>query len=287
MGFGRQFEKRVYGGSILPLVGIYDVFSARLAARQFDGVFCSGFGYSASAYGLPDVGYLTWRDTCDFGMRIRHILPKTHILMDVDDGFGDENIASTLIRNLETIGVSAVMLEDQKRPRRCGHYEGKQILPPEEYAVKLKRVLSERNDIFVIARTDATEETDARRRAAYYAELGADGIMMEAIKDLGVIHDISRQVSCPIMVNQIHGGKSPNWSLDELEDAGVSIVIYSTPCLFSAQYAIENYLTSLRLSQRLPDEGSVKISECTDLLNGLAGPVAAPAQVPAVPAPGY
>jgi 2-methylisocitrate lyase-like PEP mutase family enzyme len=220
-------------------------------------------------------------------MRIRHILPETHILMDVDDGFGDENIASTLIRNLETIGVPAVMLEDQKRPRRCGHYEGKQLLPSEEYAVKLKRVLSERNDIFVIARTDATEVTDACRRATYYAELGADGIMMEAIKDLGVIHDISRQVSCPIMVNQIHGGKSPNWSLDELEDAGVSIVIYSTPCLFSAQYAIENYLTSLRLSQRLPDEGSVKISECTDLLNGLAGPMAAPAQVPAVPAPGY
>jgi len=141
-------------------------------------VFCSGYSYSASAYGLPDVGYVNWHDITEFATKIRHALPNTHVLVDVDDGFGDEVVAANTIRNLESNGLSAVMMEDQKRPRRCGHFEGKIILPIEEYLVKLSRVIETRSSIFVIARTDASDQGEAIERAIAYAEAGADGVMV-------------------------------------------------------------------------------------------------------------
>jgi 2-methylisocitrate lyase-like PEP mutase family enzyme len=134
---GKIFQRRVTNGKILPLVGIYDAFSAKLVAQRFEGVFCSGFGFSASNYGLPDVGYVGWREISDFALRVRPLLPHHHLLVDIDDGFGDPTICKSVVERMESIGVSAVMFEDQKRPRRCGHYEGKEILPVEAYLEKL------------------------------------------------------------------------------------------------------------------------------------------------------
>jgi 2-methylisocitrate lyase-like PEP mutase family enzyme len=265
---GREFRNRIATGKILPFIGIYDVFSAEIAAQRFDGVFCSGFSYAASAYGLPDIGFVNWRDITDFSTRIRHVLPDTHILVDIDDGFGDEVVAASVVANLELNGLSAVMMEDQKRPRRCGHFEGKEILPIDEYLGKLERVLEARESIFVIARTDAIGAHEALDRAFKYAEAGADGVMVEAVRDLFTVRQLASNVKCPIMVNQLHGGKSPNWTLDEMEQAGVSIVIYSTPCLFAAQYAIEKYLDSMVGTRTLPPENTVTMEENNKLLYG-------------------
>lgn len=135
---GQEFRKRISTGKILPLIGIYDVFSAKIAAAQFEGVFCSGFSYAASAYGLPDIGFVNWRDITDFSMKIRHVIPDTHILVDIDDGFGDQVVASSVVRSLELNGLSAVMMEDQKRPRKCGHFEGKELISMGEYLIKVK-----------------------------------------------------------------------------------------------------------------------------------------------------
>jgi 2-methylisocitrate lyase-like PEP mutase family enzyme len=186
----------------------------------------------------------------------------------VDDGFGDEVVASNTIRILESNGLSAVMMEDQKRPRRCGHFEGKQILPQSEYLTKLSTVLDTRSSIFVIARTDASDPSEGIERAVSYAEAGADGVMVEAIKDLETIARLRSQVKVPIMVNQLHGGKSPNWRFDELEDAGASIVIYSTPCLFAAQYGIERYLDMMLETKRLPSQFTASMDDCANVLNG-------------------
>src|SRR5262245_12292953 len=142
---GDAFRMRLERQGLLCLIGVYDVFSARIAAERFEGVFCSGYSYAASAYGLPDVGYVNWRDIADFSTRIRHVLPGTHILVDVDDGFGDDIVSSNTVRILESNGLSAVMMEDQKRPRRCGHFEGKEVLPVPEYLTKLTRVLADRS----------------------------------------------------------------------------------------------------------------------------------------------
>jgi 2-methylisocitrate lyase-like PEP mutase family enzyme len=267
---GDTFRRRLQSEKLLCLIGVYDVFSARIAAQRFEGVFCSGYSYAASAYGLPDVGYVNWRDIADFSTKIRHVLPSTHILVDVDDGFGDEVVASNTVRILELNGLSAVMMEDQKRPRRCGHFEGKEILPLPEYLTKLSRVIASRKGIFVIARTDATDPSEGLDRAAAYAEAGADGVMVEAIRNLETLEKLRSYVSVPIMVNQLHGGKSPNWRFDELEDAGASILICSTPCLFAAQYGMERYLDRMLEENRLPAQNTATMAECARVLDGTA-----------------
>jgi 2-methylisocitrate lyase-like PEP mutase family enzyme len=265
---GVQFRRRIQHNKVLPLIGVYDVFSAQIAAKRFEGVFCSGYSFAASAYGLPDVGYVNWRDIADFSTKIRHALPNSHILVDIDDGFGDEVVASNTVRVLESNGLSAVMMEDQKRPRRCGHFEGKEILPVNEYLTKLSKVIATRRSLFVIARTDASDPSEGIERAVSYAEAGADGVMVEAVRNLETISRLRSYVKVPIMVNQLHGGKSPNWRFDELEGAGASIVIYSTPCLFAAQYGIEHYLDKMLEIQRLPSENTATMADCARVLNG-------------------
>lgn len=264
---GNCFRERIRTGTILPLCGIYDAFSALVAAKRFEGVFCSGFGFAASQYGLPDIGYVNWRDINDFACRVRHVLPNTHLLVDVDDGFGEEVISANTISQLEASGISAVMIEDQKRPRRCGHFEGKQVLPIGQFSMKLKTALAARKSLFVIARTDATDMEDGLRRAIRYVEDGADGIMVEAVRDLNFVREVVNRTRAPVMVNQLHGGKSPNWTLKEMQEAGVAIVIYSTPCLFAAQYGIEKYLDQLIATGVLPHENTSSMHDCVATLH--------------------
>jgi 2-methylisocitrate lyase-like PEP mutase family enzyme len=138
---------------ITPFIGVYDVFSASLAARQFDALFVSGFGFAASHYGLPDIGFISWPEILNFVQRIRSIVPGHHLLVDIDDGYCDTEVACHVARSLEKLGASGIVLEDQARPRSCGHTDGKQILPLENYLAKLKSVLTARRDLFVVART--------------------------------------------------------------------------------------------------------------------------------------
>lgn len=263
---GASFKERVSESKILPLVGVHDIFSATIAAKHFEGVFCSGLSYAASSYGKPDVGFVNWRDMIDFSTRLRAIMPEKHILVDIDDGFGDENVCSSTVKELDLHNLSAVMLEDQSRPRRCGHYDGKVLISIDEYIIKLKSALHNRKSLFIIARTDETDYKKGIERVTRYEEAGADAVMVEAVKNIDEIKEISKNISIPIMVNQIHGGKSPNFSLNELEDAGVSIVIYSSPTLFAAQYGIENYLIKLKKYQKLHDEGTSSFEEFNDLI---------------------
>jgi 2-methylisocitrate lyase-like PEP mutase family enzyme len=114
---------------VVPFVGVYDLFSASLAADRFGALFLSGFGLAASTFGLPDVGFIGWGDLTTTTSRLRALLPDHHLLVDIDDGFGDAMVASHVARTLERCGASGVVLEDQARPRRCGHLDGKKLLP--------------------------------------------------------------------------------------------------------------------------------------------------------------
>ncbi|MAJ91708.1 MAG: carboxyvinyl-carboxyphosphonate phosphorylmutase [Legionellales bacterium] len=261
-----DFKKILKKKQFFPLIGVYDVFSALIASRYFEGVFVSGYSFSASSYGLPDVGFVNWRDIVDISNRIRNVLPETPMLVDIDDGFGDETVAVNTIKLLENNSCSAVMLEDQKRPRRCGHFDGKLILPIDEYLVKLNAVLDIRTNIFVLARTDAPDPEEGIERAIAFSEAGADAVMVEAVNSLEYIQRLVDRVNCPVVVNQLHGGKSPDWSFQELTDAGVSIGIYSTPCLYAAQFGIESYLKDMLESSGLPAKGTVNMEECNRVL---------------------
>ncbi len=161
------------------------------------------------------------------------------------------------------------MLEDQKRPRKCGHFDGKQIMELDDFLEKLHRVLEVRTDIFVVARTDASDPDDIARRVTAFSEAGADAILVDGVKDLEVVKQLSASVPQPFTFNQIAGGKSPPCTLSDLKEHDVSLVIYSTPCLFSAQKAIDDTMRSLKGRDGLiapAHHGGIGVKECTSVL---------------------
>jgi 2-methylisocitrate lyase-like PEP mutase family enzyme len=245
--YGHQLRERVSQGKILPTIGIFDAFSASIATQYFDAVFCSGYGFAASHYGLPDEGYITWTDMVEYVGRIRHILPNSHVIVDIDDGYGDPNIAANVVRRLERAGASGIILEDQRRPKRCGHLPGKEILPLPEYLERLDRVLNTKGNLFVVGRTDAEDFSEGLDRAAAFVESGVDAVMVEGLKKLEDVAAVKKVIGekASLLVNLIQGGKTPEVSLSKLSELGANIVIYSTPCLYPAQQAIENEMQRL------------------------------------------
>jgi 2-methylisocitrate lyase-like PEP mutase family enzyme len=264
---GTRLRQDVLTDSVTPLIGVFDMFSASVAARHYDGLFVSGFGFAASHYGLPDIGFIAWPDMVGFVQRLRLAFPRHHLLVDIDDGYVDPEVACHVIEHLEAIGASGVIIEDQKRPRRCGHVDGKQILPLGEYLEKLEMVLETRDELVVVARTDATDETEILRRAEALAATDADVILVDGVRSAAWIRKVQAVAGGkPLLFNQIAGGKSPRFSLSDLDDLGVRVAIYSTPCLFAAQSAIDEALTRLKEDDgRLPG-GSVGVAGCLELL---------------------
>ncbi|TQJ56484.1 isocitrate lyase/PEP mutase family protein [Streptomyces sp. NBC_00080] len=271
MTYGNKLRERIADPGTTPLIGVYDMYSASIAAEHYDGMFVSGFGFAASHYGLPDIGFIAWPDMVAFVQRLRGAFPQQHLLVDIDDGYVDPEVACHVVEGLERIGASGVILEDQKRPRRCGHADGKQVLPLNEYLAKLEMVLATRRDLVVVARTDATDEHDILRRAATLAATDADVILVDGVRTVEWIRRIRDVVgNKPLLFNQIAGGKSPRLSLSELSDLGVNIAIYSTPCLFAAHAAMDSALTDLkRADGRLPEvdaAGGIGVRASTELL---------------------
>lgn len=263
---GSRLRAAVLERDIMPFIGTYDVFSAALAGQHFDSLFISGFGFAASHYGLPDIGFITWSEIVYYVQRIRTVLPSHHILVDIDDGYCDPEVACHAVSILEASGASGVVLEDQKRPRRCGHFDGKQIMELNEYISKLKQVLATRHDLFVVARTDSSDIADIERRVLAFAEAGADAVLVDGLKSLDTVRQLSGKVNRPFCFNQIAGGKSPPCTLTELKQAGARLVIYSTPCLFAAQAAIEDALAALKRADGSLANSRIGVRECTLVL---------------------
>jgi 2-methylisocitrate lyase-like PEP mutase family enzyme len=176
-------------------------------------------------------------------------------------------VACHVVSVLESIGASGVVLEDQKRPRRCGHFDGKQIMELDEYIAKLKAVLATRRDLFVIARTDASDIDDIATRIKAFVEAGADAVLVDGLKDLEIVKKLSQQVDRPFCFNQIAGGKSPVCTQTELTQAGISIAIYSTPCLFAAQSSIEQAMLTLKAQDGSLTGSPIGVKDCTSVLS--------------------
>jgi len=252
--YGSRLREELNGGSLLPFIGVYDAYSAALAARKFDTLFLSGFSFSASYYGLPDEGFIAWPDIVACAQRIRTIAPNAHLLVDMDDGYGDAGVAAHAAAMLEAVGASGIVLEDQLRPKKCGHLDGKQVVEVERYLEKLGRVLAVRRELVVIARTDASEPSERLRRAKAFGRAGADALLIDGLSDLEFLRAVRAEVKQPLAFNQIAGGKSSRRSWTELRSAGIAVVIYSTPCLFAAHQGIAQELELLCANDgRLPD----------------------------------
>src|SRR5438093_186756 len=181
----RRLRELLQSPGVIRSLGAHDVFTARLIeAAGLETVFIGGFGTSASLLGLPDVGFLTLTEMADAVRRMaqRVAIP---VVADGDTGHGDLHNVVRTVREFERAGAAGILLEDQVTPKRCGHFEGKQIIPAEEMVLKLRAALDARADpdFVIVARTDAraVEGIDgAIARANRYGAVGVDVCFVEA-----------------------------------------------------------------------------------------------------------
>jgi 2-methylisocitrate lyase-like PEP mutase family enzyme len=266
---GASFRNMLAAPGLITLPGCYDVWSAILLERAgFPAVFVSGYGVAASLVGSPDIGLTTLSETIAVARRVVASV-DVPVVLDIDNGYGDEDGVVRSVREAEAAGVAAVQLEDQILPKRCGHANGKQVCSFDTALRKLDYALEARNgDLCIIARTDATNLDEAIRRAQAFHAAGADATIVDGLRSEADLLRVAREVPGPKQLNLILGGKTPILSNAEAERAGFKIVLYSTPALYVATRAMLDALGRLRESadlKAIADE-SVEFDAFQDLI---------------------
>ena len=215
---------------IIPSLGAHDVFTARIMEQSgLPLLFLGGFGAAASALGMPDLNFPTLTEMADAVRRItaRITVP---LIADGDTGHGDLIHVQRTVRELERAGASGILLEDQAAPKRCGHFEGKSLVAPDEMVLRLRAAVAARSnpDFVIIARTDAraVEGLDAAlSRMRCYLEIGADVAFIEAPESEEELARIPREIPGPHLANMLTGGKTPILPLARLEELGYKIAV--------------------------------------------------------------
>jgi methylisocitrate lyase len=269
----RRFREFLRQPGIIRSLGAHDVFTARLIeAAGLETVFLGGFGTSASLLGLPDVGFITLSEMAD---AVRRMAQRVDIpvVADGDTGHGDLHNVVRTVREFERAGAAGVLLEDQVTPKRCGHFQGKQIIPAAEMVLKLRAALDARRDtnFVLIARTDAraVEGIDgAIERTNRYAEAGADVCFIEAPQSRQELERIPREVSRPLLANMLTGGVTPILTVEELERLGYKIVVCPIETLLVAGKAIQRVIQALLARGRadLPESEMMTFAEVKQVL---------------------
>ncbi len=235
----------------LVIPGVYDAIGAKIVEKVgFEAMFQTGYGTSATLLGMPDYGFIGSTETVDNARRICHAV-SVPVIVDADTGYGNALSVDKLVRELEASGASGIFLEDQKWPKRCGHMQGKEVIPKDEYAEKLQAAINARSneDFIIVARTDAraTEGLDkAIERGLYYNKIGADVIFIEAPKTIQEMKKIGNAINAPLVANMIEGGATPISSASQLREMGYKIILYPLSVLFSNTYATLQILKELK-----------------------------------------
>lgn len=234
------------------LPGCYDALGARLIEQAgFDAVYMTGFGTAAGLLGRPDVGLLDLGEMVD---NVRRIVAATDrpVVADADTGYGNPINVIRTVQEYERAGVAGLHIEDQVAPKRCGHMEGKQVIPTAEMVAKIEAAAAARRnpDLVLIARTDARAPhglDDAIDRAHRFAAAGADVLFVEALTGEDEIELVSRELAgIPLLFNWAEGGKTPPLPLDRLKELGFAMVIMPIGLLLAATKAMEAVLRSVR-----------------------------------------
>jgi 2-methylisocitrate lyase-like PEP mutase family enzyme len=276
-----RFLELLATGDPIVAPGVYDGLSARVAERGgAQAVMITGAGVAASVLGTPDVGLTTMTEVVT---QTRNIVRCVGIpvIGDCDTGYGGPLNVQRAVREFEDAGVAALFIEDQVSPKRCGHFEGKAVIPAAEMAAKLRAAADARRDpdLRIIARTDARQVTgldDAVARARHYVEAGADMIFLEAPQSRAELEHVAhalRDTGVPLMVNLVEGGKTPLLPVAELAALGFRLITFSGSLQKAAIKAMRETLDALLDSGDIntvyPDR-MVSLGERSDLL-GLDG----------------
>ena len=236
-----------------PLVipGVYDAIGAKIAEKVgFDVMFQTGYGTSATLFGMPDYGFIGATETVDNARRISNAI-SVPLIVDSDTGYGNALSVWKLVKELESAGAAGIFLEDQKWPKRCGHMQGKEVISQEEYTEKLGAAIDarENKDFIIVARTDAraTEGLDkAIERGLQNKKTGADAIFIEAPRTLNEMKKIGTEIKAPLVANMIEGGATPMNSAEILNKIGFNIILYPLSVLFANTFATMNILQELK-----------------------------------------
>lgn len=242
---GDALRARLERGDTVLMAGVYDALSARLAHEAgFETLFVSGYSTAATLLGLPDFGYVTQSEMAEVARRVCHVVPGAQVVVDGDTGYGDPLNTIRTVRLYEAAGAAGIFLEDQVWPKRCGHMAGKRVVPREEWLAKLRAALEHREQLFVVARTDARAAVDldeAIARARLAADLGADAVFVEAPESVGEMERVAEATpGCVRVANMIETGKTPLRSPGELHDLGYDLVVSPLTGLLAAARALEH-----------------------------------------------
>jgi 2-methylisocitrate lyase-like PEP mutase family enzyme len=253
VGRAQAIRDLVGAGTTIVMPGVYDALSARLATQAgFEVLFISGYSVSAARLAAPDFGYLT---QTEITAAAREVTAATSlpVIVDADTGYGNPLSAMRTARLVHAAGAAGIFLEDQEWPKKCGHYEGKRVVPRGEWLAKLQAVLdlrAEDVDLFLVARTDAAaavglDEAIARAKAA--RDLGVDAIFVEAPRSLDELERVAKEVEGAVRVaNMIEGGKTPLLSPAELHALGYDLVVTPLAGLFAAARALAEAYALIR-----------------------------------------
>ena len=236
-----------------PLVipGVYDAIGAKIAEKVgFEAMFQTGYGTSATLFGMPDYGFIGATETIDNARRICRAV-SVPVIVDSDTGYGNALSVWKLVRELEHAGASGIFLEDQRWPKRCGHMQGKEVITQEEYTEKLGAAVDSRQskEFIIVARTDAraTEGLDAAiERGLQNKKTGADAIFIEAPRSLEEMKIIGKAINAPLVANMIEGGATPINSAETLHKLGFKIILYPLSVLFANTFATMSILKELK-----------------------------------------
>lgn len=231
MARNRKLRALIERRQILVAPGVYDAYLARCVERAgFEAAYVTGAGVSHSRLGVPDLGLVSFSEMQEQAARIADAV-DIPVIADADTGYGNAMNVARTIRAYERSGISACHIEDQKMPKRCGHFDEKRLVPCAEMIGKLHAALDARADsnFVIIARTDArtVEGLDAAiERANAFAEAGADMIFVESPLSEAELERIARSVPAPLLANMVETGKTPILPASRLESLGYSVVIH-------------------------------------------------------------
>jgi len=249
----KSIRKMLKSKKPLVIPGVFDAMGAKIAQMAgFEAMFQTGYGTSATLFGMPDYGFIGSTETVENARRICRAV-NVPVIVDADTGYGNALSVWKLVKELEAAGASGIFLEDQRWPKRCGHMQGKEVIRKEEYAEKLQAALDAREtkDFIIVARTDAraVEGLDkAIERGLYYKDVGADVIFVEAPKSVEEMRKIGKSIKAPLVANMIEGGATPISSASALNNMGFKIVLYPLSVLFANTFASLQILKELRRS---------------------------------------
>jgi 2-methylisocitrate lyase-like PEP mutase family enzyme len=246
-----SLRARLNRGDILVAPGAYDALTARLLEQAgFEAVYRGGYAASAAAFALPDLGITTLTDMVDHLRRMTSAI-SVPVIADADTGYGEVPQVIHTVRELEAAGAAAIQFEDQVFPKRCGHMEGKKVIPAEEMVIKLRAALDARRDpeTVIIARSDATAVTgldDAIARSRAYADAGADVIFIDAPESEEHLQAIAAGgIDAVLMVNVSEHGKTPDLGAQRFQELGFGLVIYPSSTLFAAAQSTKDLAATL------------------------------------------